>query len=372
MKDLTQALSRTTATAFAIAASMAISAGAKADLYDFQDVTFADGGVLNGYFTYTPDQLPSPGFASGPVVNTFNIAVSGGNSGFPNKVFSNTGGSQLEIFPVSGSGAYQFDFFDPNDSFTNQAGGLQVHELRVALNGEAVAANQATPILLGINSVECYDCSPDRLIVSGSVVPTNSVTVQGGTQSKPAKLQISGDISEIESTIPGGQSSNFYGFHWNGGTFSASASVTFPSSLSNESSYSIVLLGPNGLNIPLLTSVGGAFGNQIGLIAGGNLLDSQDNYSTGFFAGVSLDGANLDACNPSAGCKLSLPAGDYEIGVIGDTSIDPTLTIGFDSPVFASASGAVPEPSTWAMILIGFAGLGYVGYHQARRASFQS
>jgi hypothetical protein len=28
--------------------------------------------------------------------------------------------------------------------------------------------------------------------------------------------------------------------------------------------------------------------------------------------------------------------------------------------------GAVPEPSTWAMMLIGFAGLGYAGYRRAR------
>jgi PEP-CTERM motif len=36
--------------------------------------------------------------------------------------------------------------------------------------------------------------------------------------------------------------------------------------------------------------------------------------------------------------------------------------------VFA-IGGAVPEPSTWAMLLLGFAGLGYVGYRQAKRAS---
>jgi hypothetical protein len=30
-------------------------------------------------------------------------------------------------------------------------------------------------------------------------------------------------------------------------------------------------------------------------------------------------------------------------------------------------TAAVPEPSTWAMMLIGFAGLGFAGYRQARR-----
>jgi PEP-CTERM motif len=32
----------------------------------------------------------------------------------------------------------------------------------------------------------------------------------------------------------------------------------------------------------------------------------------------------------------------------------------------ATSSSAVPEPSTWAMMLLGFAGLGYAGYRRAR------
>jgi PEP-CTERM motif len=31
----------------------------------------------------------------------------------------------------------------------------------------------------------------------------------------------------------------------------------------------------------------------------------------------------------------------------------------------------VPEPSTWAMMLLGFAGLGYAGYRETKRARFQ-
>ena len=36
------------------------------------------------------------------------------------------------------------------------------------------------------------------------------------------------------------------------------------------------------------------------------------------------------------------------------------------------AACAVPEPSTWAMLLLGFAGLGFVGYRQTRRAKPQT
>ena len=31
------------------------------------------------------------------------------------------------------------------------------------------------------------------------------------------------------------------------------------------------------------------------------------------------------------------------------------------------SAGVIPEPSTWAMMLIGFAGLGFVGYRRAKR-----
>lgn len=34
---------------------------------------------------------------------------------------------------------------------------------------------------------------------------------------------------------------------------------------------------------------------------------------------------------------------------------------------FSTAAGAVPEPATWAMLLIGFAGVGFAGYRGARR-----
>jgi PEP-CTERM motif len=39
---------------------------------------------------------------------------------------------------------------------------------------------------------------------------------------------------------------------------------------------------------------------------------------------------------------------------------------------FTLVSGAVPEPSTWAMMALGFAGLGYAGYSRARRAAITS
>ena len=37
--------------------------------------------------------------------------------------------------------------------------------------------------------------------------------------------------------------------------------------------------------------------------------------------------------------------------------------------VIASTAGTVPEPSTWALMLLGFAGLGYAGFRQNRTRS---
>ena len=39
---------------------------------------------------------------------------------------------------------------------------------------------------------------------------------------------------------------------------------------------------------------------------------------------------------------------------------------------FSLSGSAVPEPSTWAMMLLGFAGLGFAGYRRARRAGAAS
>ena len=36
---------------------------------------------------------------------------------------------------------------------------------------------------------------------------------------------------------------------------------------------------------------------------------------------------------------------------------------------FASDPGMIPEPSTWAMMLLGFAGLGFAGYRARKPAA---
>ena len=56
-----------------------------------------------------------------------------------------------------------------------------------------------------------------------------------------------------------------------------------------------------------------------------------------------------------AGSSFPTTGGAFVLTSVGDAT-------------FTAATSAIPEPSTWAMMLIGFAGLGYAGYRRARAA----
>ena len=89
----------------------------------------------------------------------------------------------------------------------------------------------------------------------------------------------------------------------------------------------------------------------------------------------SLTGSNGAGTFFAPGHSISLPgeigagsesiAIDYSLSYWNTTSITPNASFGFtyalvDPPVPSIA--AIPEPSTWAMMLVGFAGLAFAGY----------
>jgi PEP-CTERM motif len=87
--------------------------------------------------------------------------------------------------------------------------------------------------------------------------------------------------------------------------------------------------------------------------------------------GSVIEQATVSA--PSSGGQSAVvgsatPFGDYEqagtyfVEVSGTSGLG-TLRLAIDGNV---TTLAVPEPSTWAMMLIGFAGLGFAGYRRAR------
>jgi len=81
-----------------------------------------------------------------------------------------------------------------------------------------------------------------------------------------------------------------------------------------------------------------------------NLYEDDGNYTPG----------------PPYGCAAVyclLGPGDPVTGGAGD----PLTAL--DNFAVTFAAGGVPEPSTWAMMLIGFAGLGFAGYRRSQKAS---
>jgi hypothetical protein len=79
------------------------------------------------------------------------------------------------------------------------------------------------------------------------------------------------------------------------------------------------------------------------------------------------------------GSNSATSLGSQLPGLIGfDEGVSHSLPTGFDfinfqavtgNVLITSLSGTIPEPSTWAMMLLGFAGLGYVGFRKARARS---
>jgi hypothetical protein len=71
------------------------------------------------------------------------------------------------------------------------------------------------------------------------------------------------------------------------------------------------------------------------------------------------------------------PGGVSEFEILGiNPGVDPSNGNAFVTQVSFTGAGTfdgsmtavVPEPSTWAMMLLGFAGLGFAGYRSSRRA----
>ena len=91
------------------------------------------------------------------------------------------------------------------------------------------------------------------------------------------------------------------------------------------------------------------------------------NVAEAFFSGNALDlgawGAGGQTVDISTWLTASEPGADF--------GFDYALALSPDAAL-ASAGLAAPEPSTWAMMLSGFASLGFAGYRRARRGRVAS
>jgi len=80
-----------------------------------------------------------------------------------------------------------------------------------------------------------------------------------------------------------------------------------------------------------------------------------------FPEGIAVSGSDLFVANTGSGT-----IGAY---TTSGATVNASLISGLSTPVFLAVSPTIPEPTTWAMMLIGFAGLCHVGYRNSRKGS---
>lgn len=136
--------------------------------------------------------------------------------------------------------------------------------------------------------------------------PQTLVNFEGGTPQNPVPLPLVGHIGQLDGTIGGIGSTDFYLFYWHGGAFQASIDVA---GATPGATYEYELLD--------------AFGNVIETMT----LDQSNNFI-----------GTIDA---------TLITGLFAIGLVSTSAFDPLFTIHFDTPV-----QGVPEPDTLALLVL--------------------
>jgi hypothetical protein len=92
--------------------------------------------------------------------------------------------------------------------------------------------------------------------------------------------------------------------------------------------------------------------------------NGNNNLNTLTLGSFTLTGADLVTDGASGTGDQFSPAGNQLVTITG---LAPFTTATFHSTANAfefSLGSAIPEPSTWAMMLLGFAGLGYAAFYR--------
>lgn len=91
-----------------------------------------------------------------------------------------------------------------------------------------------------------------------------------------------------------------------------------------------------------------------------------------FSGGLNADGSFNSAESLVLQSTGGVPVFETAPGIFAATMVRNGPSDIGSSFTFTLVPGAVPEPSTWALMLLGFAGLGYAGYRKAQQAAVAS
>jgi len=186
----------------------------------------------------------------------------------------------------------------------------------------------------------------------------------------------------------------FGAFSDEGAGFNAATSATINSSY-NEAGFTFTGSGSTLILNPVTAGGQGAepFGdttNFLSVVAGGSehvvitgapagqvsfFWGSVDTYNTiTFNDGTSFTGAQIIGLSPT-GCQTSSLCNAFVTFIAGPggiTSFDLTSSSNaFEVDSFTTQVRGVPEASTWAMIILGFMGVGFMAYRRKGRSTFR-
>jgi PEP-CTERM motif len=239
----------------------------------------------------------------------------------------------------------------------------------VALAGFlAIAGGLATPNAARAALVDLtYDLTLDGMSTgtcAGSVCATSlaTITVVGDTTTS---IRVTVDLTSGVS------------FHANHSGSSGTGNFFFDDITDTGGTLSFSAIGTNGTGYSYGTPTSGSFAETGNFPGPYNTESPCTNSTAGKICGspytftVNANGGTLAFLSPAG-------AGDfptYDIPFVADLSIAAgtaglcTGDAACTGLVGAALSSTpVPEPSTWAMMLLGFAGLGYAGYRKTKNA----
>jgi hypothetical protein len=76
---------------------------------------------------------------------------------------------------------------------------------------------------------------------------------------------------------------------------------------------------------------------------------------------ISFDTGHLNNGSQSANVASTVPDGSYFIEILGTVPVGQDVSLLVNGNTFTAA---IPEPSTWAMMVLGFLGVGFLAYRR--------
>ena len=158
--------------------------------------------------------------------------------------------------------------------------------------------------------------------------------------------------------------------------FTGTGSGSLDGSAFSDATFTVTMVSDTST----VTSGGGEFRNDVGTMTfvSGSLSDTitaplvvENTVSPGFmgfsqelspFPDESLTAAVFETYNLMT--ALPLTSGGLSVAPATFATAGGTLTFDSIAALSFQATGGVPEPSTWAMMLLGFAGLGFLAYRK--------